>query len=367
MAKKTPKSSSSEKITRRKQRLGKGLRSLMGDPVQITHPHQASDIDHDPGSINSSSKPDFGGKPGLGANTMDHSNDGIDSTQVVLIDIDSLKVNPHQPRQDFDDTALQQLAESIRNEGVIQPLIVRPAIGAAATPESLINNENKAIYELVAGERRWRAAKLVGLAQVPALVRDLDDRQMAEWSLIENLQREDLNPIERAEAFEHLMHQFALSHDQIAARVGVERSSVSNSLRLLNLTSKVRGWVRQGKILAGQAKVLAGIIDPRQQEIVAGHALAKELSVRQLEKWVSQLRDTVTASDLTNTPTLTSGGKPAFLSDLEHTIGRQLGTRVKIRKGKKKGSGSLQIEFYSLDEFDALMARLEVSTEVEAF
>ena len=216
---------------------------------------------------------------------------------------------------------------------------------------------------LAAGERRWRAAKLAGLDAIPALVRDLDDRQSAEWALIENLQREDLNPIERAEAFQHLIDQFKLTHDEIAQQVGVDRSTISNSLRLLFLQDDVRDLVRQDLLSGGQAKALAGLSDGDAQLRLADKAIRQGWSVRKLEEAV---RAVAASAELTPDPDSKPGKparRPAHLADLEKQIGTALQTKVRIRPGRKKGTGTLQIDFFDLDQFDALLSRIGVEME----
>ncbi len=356
---------------RKKSRLGKGLSSLMGQPVTISPPVHEID-ERQAGSSRSDDKTNRSGSiPAiLEQNSVSHPTkqdqnpDADPSTftdmHIYQVPVASLRPSRHQPRQDFDQAALESLADSIRADGLIQPLIVRPT----RHPQDHSSGDSSADpqYELIAGERRWRAAQRAGMTHVPVVVKDLDDRQTAEWSLIENLQREDLNPIERAEAFEHLIHQFGLSHDQIAQRIGIDRSSVSNLLRLLSLSDKARAWVRDDKLSLGHAKVLAGLEDD-QQIALGSKVISNDLSVREAEKIASQIKQQgrlpAVATDFTS-----KKNKPAFLSDLEEAIGQQLGTKVKVRKGRKKGSGTLLIDFYSLDEFDALLARLGVAAEL---
>jgi ParB family chromosome partitioning protein len=246
----------------------------------------------------------------------------------------------------MDPRTLEELANSIRQQGLMQPVIVRPG----ASPNA---------FELVAGERRWRAAQAAGLSALPAIVRKLDDRQLAEWALVENLQREDLNAMDRADAFQRLIATFHLSHEEVADRVGVERSSVTNALRLLSLGSEVKQWVREGKLSAGQAKVLAGISDAQQQKTLADRAIKQDWSVRQLEQTARLLA----AGKPTPAVTAVTKGGGAHLDDLAEQIGRQLRTRVRIKPGRKKGSGTLAIEFYSIDQFDGLLTKLGVQTD----
>jgi ParB family chromosome partitioning protein len=260
--------------------------------------------------------------------------------------LDAIEPNPHQPRQTIEPAALQHLADSIRQDGVIQPIVVRPGPAAGR-------------YTLVAGERRWRAARLAGLERIPALVRTLSDRDLAQWALVENLQREDLNPIERAQAFQHLIDRFNMSHEQVAEQVGVDRSTISNSLRLLNLCDNVQGWVIEGRLTAGHARALAGVVDLQRQMLLAQRVIREDWSVRKLEALLRQEAQAAAAPGA-NPPT---SARANHLADLEQQIARQLGTKVRLRPGKKKGTGTLVIDFYSIEQFDSLMTRLNVSTE----
>ena len=262
------------------------------------------------------------------------------------IPVDRILANPYQPRQEFDEAALQSLADSIRSEGVMQPIVVRTEDG---------------LYELVAGERRWRAAKMAGLKRIPALIRQITDHQLAEWALIENLQREDLNPIERAEAFARLVDMFGLSHDQVASRVSLNRSTVTNLLRLLSLAPGVQQLLRDDLLSMGQARALAALTDPAQQESLAKKAVREGLSVRAVEQTARRMLAAGGAAGGDAVDVKSS--KPSNFQDLERQIGQQIGTRVSIQAGRRKGAGKLTIEFYSLDQFDDLIGRLGVTTE----
>lgn len=357
---------SEKKAARKPTRLGRGLSTLMAQPipvVAVTNPEKLS-------AAPALRQPDHQGNANLNrANStpQDPDVDSVDSSstdKLLYLPIDGIKANPHQPRQKFEDEALGQLASSIRTDGLIQPIVVRPRKDYASTT-SLDGGKELASpkYELVAGERRWRAAQLAGLNELPAIVRDLNDQQIAEWALIENLQREDLNPIERAKAFQRLIDQFQMSHEQIAQRVGVERPTISNSIRLLNLCDFAQGLVQDGLLSAGQAKALAGIGDSQQQKIMAQRTVTQGWTVRQVEQEIRRLGER--ASD----PTM---GKPtkldktnAHLRDLEQRLGQALQTKVKLKSGRKKGAGTLSIEYYSLDQFDDLMQRLNVGVQAD--
>ena len=319
----------------RPSRLGRGLSSLMATPVEVQVPQQATPVAKGEPATD---------EPPVSAPPAESSSTG-DSTGLVHLTVSSIQPNQHQPRQRFDPAKIRSLAESIKTDGLMQPIVVRPS------------STGPGRYELVAGERRWRAAQEAGLSQVPALVREIDEEKAAELALIENLQREDLNAIEKAEAFQHLGDQFGLTHTQIAERVGLERSSVSNLLRLLDLSDFVRDLVRENVLSMGQARAIAGLADAVQQRALAERAVREGLSVRQVEQEARRLQQPA------GSRTPSSKSASPVLSDLEKQIGQQLGTRVKIKAGKKKGAGTIAIDFYSLDEFDALLARLDVKAD----
>ncbi len=328
---------SKSKSKSKKPRLGRGLSSLVSmDPVPVA-------VEPEPSPQPAPDAPTGGGAAAPAESIQTPAAEPL-AGELVYLGVDQLAPNPHQPREHFDERALASLAESIRQDGLMQPVVVRPT-----------NQPGR--YELVAGERRWRAAGLAELGKVPAIIRELSDRQMAEWALIENLQREDLDPIERAVAFRGLVDQFALSHDQVAGRVGVERSTVTNYLRLLELSESIQQAVRQNLLSGGHARALLGITDLEAREAVAQKAIAGGWSVRALESAVRKL----------NADTSPQGPKrpnrAAHLSDLEKQIAAQLQTKVHLKSGRRKGSGTLAIEFYSLDQFDELLQKLGVSID----
>ena len=322
----------------RPSRLGRGLSTLMAAPVEVTPtPTEAQP-----------QPPDQAQQPAeAGVESSVDSDQSPQAHGIARVAVTQIQPNRHQPRQRFDPAGIKSLAESIKSEGLMQPLVVRPLEGELGR------------YELVAGERRWRAAESAGLDQVPVIIHELDDEKAAEWALIENIQREDLNAIEKAEAFQKLGDQFGLSHSQIAERVGLERSSVSNLLRLLDLSDFVRDLVRENVLSMGQARAIAGLADAVQQRALAERAVREGLSVRQVEEEARRLQQPAGV----RTPADKKGSGSPALTDLEKQIGQQLGTRVKIKAGKKKGAGTMSIDFYSLDEFDALLARLDVKTD----
>lgn len=234
----------------------------------------------------------------------------------------------------------------------MQPIIVRPR---------LARGPDDAAYELVAGERRWRAVMLLGMERVPAIVREIDDRTAAEWALIENVQREDLNPIERCAAVQRLIDEFGLTHQELGERLGLDRASVSNLLRLCDLDSFTRDAVRTRRLTQGHAKALLGVTKLELRHTLARAAIASGWSVRELERRVQHALQ----------PAPTTGGQPvpgaprtsAHLASLEKRLSEHLGTRVALQLGRRKGTGRLIIDFYSLDQFDGLLSRLGFSNE----
>jgi ParB family chromosome partitioning protein len=262
-------------------------------------------------------------------------------TSPTELPIAQIQPNPHQPRRSFSEASLNELAASIKSTGLIQPILVRK-VGQQ--------------YQLIAGERRLRAAKLAGLTAIPALIRDIDTVTQAQMALIENIQREDLNPIDRAQGYRTLIDQLGLTQSELAGRLGEDRSSIANFLRLLDLAESVKTMVRDGRLSLGHAKLIAGISDTLEQERLANLVLLQGLSVRNLERAIKEGPKAEAKKPL---PT----GPAAHLQDLEKTISRQLGLRVQLRAAAKKGKGRLVIHSASLDQFDELLTRLKVSTE----
>ncbi len=295
-----------------RRRLGRGLTSLMSTPVPIA-----------------SAPPEPAPTP--------PPNEGPDVGQLRHVDIDQIRPDPRQPRERFDEAALDALAASIRTAGLMQPIVLRPLSAGG--------------FQIVVGERRWRAARKVGLATVPAVIREIDDRTAAEWALIENIQREDLNPMERAEAFRRLTDEFEMTHQEVAERVGLNRSTVTNFIRLLELDDLTRDAVGRGRLGQAHARLLLGVTNLQVRRHLAELAIREDWSVRVLEKRISS---TATVS----TRPVKSAAAPAHRLDIERQLSDHLGTKVRVHPGKKKGTGRLSIEFYTLDQFDGLMQRL---------
>jgi ParB family chromosome partitioning protein len=254
------------------------------------------------------------------------------------LDIESIHPSAKQPRKHFDDARLDELAESIRSQGIIQPLVVRVREGGG--------------FELIAGERRWRAAQRAGLHQVPAVVREVAESQAFELALVENLQREDLNPIEEAEGYQRLVAEFGYTQESLSARVGKDRSTVANALRLLKLPPAVRGMVIEGRLNMGHARALLGLESDQIIERVARQTASRGLSVRQVEALVKRERESE------NRPAPAPAAQPsAAARDLVHRLEQTLGTRVKLVETSPQ-SGHLEIFYTSLDELDAVLAKI---------
>ena len=272
--------------------------------------------------------------------------------QVQEIAADEIRANRYQPRQNFDEAALEDLSESIRQYGILQPLIVR------RLPEKG--------YELIAGERRLRAARKAGLEKVPALVREYNDAEISEIALIENIQRENLNIIEEAEAYAFLMQNFHLTQEMLAKKVGRSRPHIANSLRLLELAEPVQDKLVAGELLMGQARPLLALKDEALQVKAAAHILAEHLSSRQAEELVRRLLDDPAYLDAEESrpedesaeaQETQEAQQDAFYQDAVGRLNEYLGTKVRIRPGKKKSR--IEIEFYSEDDLERLLELLE--------
>jgi ParB family chromosome partitioning protein len=270
---------------------------------------------------------------GLDALIPDLKAGGLDiKGHVVEIDVDEIGPSPYQPRSTMREETLEDLKQSIAEKGVLQPVIVRRHAGR---------------FQLVAGERRWRAAKLAGLAAVPAIVMRVSDSEALEIALIENLQREDLNPVDEAKGYRELLMRFNLTHEDLARRIGKSRATITNSLRLLNLPDEVKRGLEDGKITVGHARAVLGVEDPRQIINIYRSVLHRGLSVRQVEALVR--RKLRSKSRRKAVPSRVS----AELGSLEDDLMRKLGTRVRIIS--QGGHGKIEIEFYSEEDLTRIL------------
>jgi ParB family chromosome partitioning protein len=261
---------------------------------------------------------------------------GDRTSALVDIPVSAVEPNPHQPRASFDEEALQSLTASIREVGVLQPVLVRDMEGGR--------------YELIAGERRWRAAKRAGLQVIPAIVRTVSDLARVEHALIENLHRQDLNPLEEAGAYQQLIEDFGLTHEQLSSQVGKSRAAITNTLRLFQLPPAVQKMVGEGQLSAGHARALLGTPDRAFQEALARRAVAEQLSVRAVEDAVKE------RNSLGGAPTERSArpGKlrPPGILELEDLLSSHLDTRVKVELGHKRGR--VTIDFASLEDLERI-------------
>ena len=257
----------------------------------------------------------------------------------IMVRINEVEPNRDQPRKDFDEDALMELADSIRQFGILQPLLVQ---------------KKKNYYEIIAGERRWRAAKLAGIKEVPIIVKDYTDQEIVEISLIENIQRENLNPIEEAMAFKRLLQEFQLKQDEVAERVSKSRTAVTNSMRLLKLSPRVQQMIIDDMISTGHARALLAIDDEEQQFILANKIFDEKLSVRETEKLVKALKNP-------KKEVKKEKSEHTFIyENIEEQIKNIMGTKVSVNQ-KANGKGKIEIEYYSEEELERIYDLLMIS------
>ena len=274
---------------------------------------------------------------GKGLNAIFIENDSEDNNGSVTLKISEIEPNRSQPRKEFEEKALNELAESISKHGLLQPLLVRPLpLGG---------------YQIVAGERRYRACRMAGITEVPVIIRELGDTETMEIALIENLQREDLTPIEEALGYQVLIDEHGFSQEEVAQSVGKSRPAIANSLRLLKLPQSILDLVSDGKISAGHARALLTLEDERLMQELAEEIIKKDLSVRQVEKICKQKPK----PEKEEVPEK----KPSFYSMVELALNESLGRKIKVSKNKGKQGGILQIEFYSDEELTELSNKLK--------
>ena len=269
---------------------------------------------------------------GLDALFADNSVEENSTASAVKLKISDIEPNRAQPRKTFNDVSLSELAESIAQHGVIQPLLVRPLPDGG--------------YQLVAGERRWRAARIAGVSEVPVVIREMNDKESMELALIENLQREDLNPIEEAEGMQQLIDSYGFTQENVAKRVGRSRPAVANILRLLNLPESVRQKVKDGKISAGHAKALLAFSDKDKMEKAAEMIINQDLTVRELEKLAKKEESEPKRAEKK------PKRRDAYYDEVELALTQALGRKVKVNNGKDKGT--LEIEYYGKDDLAEL-------------
>ena len=294
-----------------KRGLGKGLDSLIPTNVMME-----SEVKH--ATVSTASSPE-------------EEKDGT-----LMVKLSKVEPNREQPRKNFDEDSLQELAESLKQFGMLQPILV----------------QNRGdYYEIIAGERRWRAAKIAGLKEVPVIVRELTDQEIVEISLIENIQREDLNPIEEAPAYKRLLTEFHLKQDEVAERVSKSRTAVTNSMRLLKLCDEVQKMVVDDMISTGHARALISIEDPEEQYLIAQKIFDEKLSVREVEKLVKDLHKPP------KPPKEENKTLQAIYQEISERLKQSLSTKVSV-SAKQNGAGKIEIEFYNHEDLERLLERI---------
>lgn len=263
------------------------------------------------------------------------SSEMSEENQIKMISINSIEPNKEQPRKYFDEDKLEELASSIKEHGIIQPLIVK---------------QEEDYYVIVAGERRWRAARLAGLKEIPVIIQDYTTKELMEISLIENIQREDLNAIEEAKAYETLMNQFSLTQEELAGRIGKSRPAIANTLRLLQLDEKIQELIIQGQITEGHGRAILRLPDKEAQLALAKKIIKDHLSVRETEKKVDEMLKKPKKKTIKDE-------KEVIYKEIEDKIKNILGTKVQITRGKKKGK--IEIEYYNENDLERILYLLE--------
>lgn len=272
---------------------------------------------------------------GKGLDAIFAENDTEDRNAAVSLKISEIEPNRAQPRKDFNEEALAELADSISQHGVLQPLLVRPIVGGG--------------YQIVAGERRWRAARMAGISEVPAVIREMSDSEVMELALIENLQREDLNPLEEAQGYQSLMDTYGLTQEEVSKTVGKSRPTVANALRLLNLPKGILDMVHSGSLSAGHARTLLSFPNPAEMLKAAKLVLEQGISVRELEKLGKKANERLNHTE----PQPKAKKKIRYFSEVELALNEHLGRKVQVSGTRKRGV--LQIEFYGEEDLEELV------------
>lgn len=319
-------------------RLGKGLSALIGSRTASTTLRDGP-LNQTPASappVAATAKP-----PAAAL-----SPESADASALRDVAVAQIRPNPKQPRTIFNEASIAELAASIKVSGVLQPLLLRPAGDH---------------FELIAGERRLRAAQKAGLTVVPAIVRELSDAESLEIALVENLQREDLGPLDRAAAYQQYIDSFGSSADQLASRLGESRANVVNYLRLLRLAGEIQDLIRTGELGMGHARALLAATSPQQQLALARLAIRRNLTVRQIEEMAR------TPTEEAREAAAAPSAKPLdrHFADVETSLSKSLGVKVTLRPGKAKNSGTIMIRYASLDEFDRVAERLNGRNAIE--
>ncbi len=321
------------------RRLGRGLSSLIGEPVRVDDP---------------AATPAGGGRATTEGARVERTPESQSASQdqLVRLKVADIEAGTHQPRTEFDEASLSELAASIKQTGVMQPVLVRANSGG--------NRESGAKWELIAGERRWRAAAIAGLTSLPAIIMELSDVEAAQWSIVENVQRQDLNAIERALAFGRLINEFGMTQGEVARKVGLDRSTIANIVRLADLEAELQELIVQGRLSPGHGKALLGVEDAGERLRLGREAAKRGWSVRKLEAQTRMLAREHGAQSGTDDPAV--GRRLAAQQDLERRLEEKLGTRVRVRADKSGTRGSITLAFYDLDQLDGLLEKLDVNT-----
>ncbi|MCO6437858.1 MAG: ParB/RepB/Spo0J family partition protein [Phycisphaerae bacterium] len=326
------------------RRLGRGLSSLVGSSTTLESPGQREAIVPNPAP-----PPPVDATPAKGSESprpIPASQGSAASSSVAMLPATLISPNPFQPRTNVAASDITSLADSIRKSGILQPVTVR---------------KSGERYQIIAGERRFAAARQAGLAEIPVLIRNATDQEMLELALVENIQREDLNPIDRARAYREYCDRFGLRPDDVAARLGEDRSTVSNYLRILDLSPDLQQLVARGAISMGHARCLLGIPEDARRLELAKATVANELSVRALEEIVR--RERARPEPGTTQPAAQPRFRSRHVEELERQFEQSLRTKVRIQEGKRKGTGRIVIDYFSLDDFDRIAERLGIDLD----
>ncbi len=326
-------------MARTSKRLGRGISSLIS--AELTHPPSAAPAVAEPEGNAEPGAPEPSRREpsplrGLGDGPLP----GVH--RLLTVSVERVRRNPRQPRRHFDEEAIGRLAKSLERSGALQPIVVRPADTG---------------YELVAGERRLRAARVAGLTEIPAIVRAVSDGQLLELALVENIHREDLNPVERARGYRQLEEERGLTHEVIGEMMGEDRATVANYIRLLGLEDDVLALLAEGAISVGHGKAILGVASMQGQSSLAAQVVKEGWSVRRTETEASSLRDGSRSEKVTGKQ------KRAAVSEMEAVLTQALGLRVAITEGRKKHSGRIAIDYYCLDDFEGVARLLGADVE----
>lgn len=311
-------------MAKRKGGLGRGLDALFADAAPVIPDQAEEDLE---ARIDSLSRP--AEKPSAASAKANDS----DEDRVIYIDIDDIKPNPSQPRKTFDREKLQDLADSIKENGVIQPVVVR---------------RKNQYFELVAGERRWRASRLAGLKQVPCLIRNFDEKQNMIVAIIENMQREDLDPIEEAAGLREMIHKFGFTQAEVSKSVGKSRAYIANSMRLLKLPDEIQNMISEGKLSAAHGRTIINVENKARQKEIANKIVKDGLSVRATERLAEKIKD-----DDRPERKKRKTSRPVEITTIEDELRTLMGTKVRITGTEK--SGKIELEYYSLEELNRLI------------